>query len=186
MEKIDIDIPVKFRKEINDILLDTPEIVHLGGTEFKVHKLRPFAIHRIYQVGLRLMQDNDEILENDKKFLGAFLTDINACAEVLAIILCNHLFDADNVNSFEEMFALKSRNERLIEYMKDKVLMSTSEIGQWSAIIIGAFNSLNIQEVFRLRTSVKEFTVSQTMIRKAVAEQLQSWREAQLEIVETS
>lgn len=177
MENINLDLPLEFRKSINDILLDSPSIEQLGDKQFKVKKLRPYALHRIYDVGIRLMEKAEDV-KDAQGLMFAMATDLSACAEIVAIVLCNHLFDADDVKDYDSAMDLMSRNDKLIEMMKVKVMLSSSDINQWSAIIINAFNSLQVSEVFQLRTSVKLFTDSATMIRKKVAEQSLLWQQA--------
>ncbi len=100
-------------------------------------------------------------------------------AEVVAIVLCNHLFDAPDISDYKDITDLMNRNDKLVHAMKCKVLLSDSDISQWTNIVIEAFNALNIAEVFQLRTLVKMFSDSATAIRKKTAEQLQSWQQAQ-------
>ena len=173
------ELPIEFRKTINDILMDNPSIVTLGDGQYRVHKLRPYALNRTYGIGLKIMGTDTKEITNGGDLLYAIATDLDACAEVVAIVLCNHLFDAPDISDYKDITDLMNRNDKLVHAMKCKVLLSDSDISQWTNIVIEAFNALNIAEVFQLRTLVKMFSDSATAIRKKTAEQLQSWQQAQ-------
>lgn len=112
----------------------------------------------------------------------ALCTDLDVSSEIVAIILVNHLFSPDDITDYASAIEVMSRNDKLIAFMKARILNSVFEPAQWAAIIIEAINSIDLSPVFTVLISGKALMVSQTNMRKKVAEQLTLWRQAKSEI----
>lgn len=139
------------KRTILDIINDAPSLVRLGDTEFRVKDMRYYSLFRICKL-VTDMRKADENLDDDNKVVMALCTDLDAMCEIVAIVLCNHLFtpsdDADE------------RNDELIRRMKIKVMNSTFDTGQWAAIVLGAIKSIDLSGFFLLRKSVSSLTDS--------------------------
>lgn len=139
------------KRSIVDIINDTPSLVRLGDAEYRVKDIRYYSLFRICRLVLA-MREADETLNDDNKIVTALCMDLDAMCEIVAIVLCNHLFvpcdDADE------------RNDELVRKMKTKVLNSTFDTGQWAAIILGAIKSIDLSGFFLLRKSVSTLTDS--------------------------
>ena len=154
------DFGIDVKRNIIDIINDTPSLVRLGDKEYRVKDMRYYSLYRICRLALE-MKKNDESLDDDNKLVTALCTDLDAMCEIMAIILCNHLFtpsdDADE------------RNDRLVKQMKMVVMNSTFDTNQWAAIILGAIKSIDLGGFFLLRKSVNTLTDSLlTRKRKSV------------------
>ena len=169
------DFPIDVKREIADILIDSPTIVRLGDKEYTVKNLRMYSVMRISKLCMAMKQANSLMVDNDNKILTAMCTDLDAMCEIMAIILCNHLFTADG-----ELTDLEgnTRNEHYISVMKNKVLNSTFEINQWAAIILGALRSVDWGGFFFLTKSVSTLTVSMMSRKKKSAETASQFTEA--------
>ena len=109
------------------------------------------------------MKKNDEKLDSDNKILSALCTDIDAMCEIVAIVLCNHLFTADGDKlTFNKAM---TRNDYYISVMKAKVMNSYFDTNQLAAIILGALKSSDLIGFFLTRESVNTLMDS-TMERK--------------------
>lgn len=183
-EQEEFEIPVEFKKDILDIMTDNPDLVKIGDKEYRVHNMRMYAIGKILKLGLELCQDDPEKITDDKQMMFALCTDLDKGCEIIAIILCNHLFSPDNVNK-NDIDSVYTYNDNLIRYMKAKILNSTFEKNQWAAIILGMFKSIDLGEVFTMLVLVKQYSVSLTRTRMKAEEQLRSWQEAKSEISAT-
>lgn len=177
-EDKDFDIPVELRKEIIDIMNDNPDIKLLGNKEYRVYNLRMYSLNRILKLALDLCQSKEDEIKNDREMMFALCTDLDRGCEIIAIILCNHLFTPNDIkmDNIEDIY---SRNDKLVQYMKAKVMMSTFDNNQWAALILGAIKSIDLSQVFTLLVLVKRYSVSLTNARMKAEEQLQSWQEAQ-------
>lgn len=144
------DFSVDIKRDIIDIINDTPSLVRLGEKEYTVKNLRYYSLYRICRL-VTDMHKADETLDTDQKIITALCTDLDAMCEIMAIVLCNHLFTPDGDNAME-------RNERLIKTMKMKVMNSTYDTNQWAAIIIGAIKSVDLSGFFLLKKSVSTLT----------------------------
>ena len=124
----------------------------------------------------------EEDIKDDKSMMYALCTDLDVSSEIVAIILVNHLFSPDDITDYASAIEVMSRNDKLIAFMKARILNSVFEPAQWAAIIIEAINSIDLSPVFTVLISGKALMVSQTNMRKKVAEQLTLWRQAKSEI----
>jgi len=172
------EIPIEFRKKILDIINDCPDIKKVGDKNYRVYNLRMYSLNRILRLVLDLCKDKPDKISNDKEMMFAVCTDIDRGCEIMAIILCNHLFTPDNVNK-DDIDSVYTHNDYLIKYVKAKILNSTFNSNQWAAIILGAIKSIDLNDFFSMLVLVKQFTVSLTKTRTKAEEQLQSWQEAQ-------
>src|SRR5574344_2249247 len=170
-------IPDELKEEIINIMNDCPNIEKVGDKEYKVYNLRMYSLNRIMKLALNLCKDNPDEITDDRKMIFALCTDLDSGCEILSIILCNHLFTPDNVNK-DDIDSVYTYNDKLIRYLKAKVLNTTLDPDQWSYIILGALNSIDLSQVFTMLVLVKQYTVSLTSTRKKAEEQLQSWQEA--------
>ena len=168
------DFPIDIKRDIIDIINDTPSLVQLGDKEYTVKNMRFYSVYRIARLCMD-MRKADDTLNDDNAIITALCTDLDAMAEIMAIILCNHLFTPDNVRDYEDAV---SRNDRLISTMKMKVMNSTFEINQWAAIILGAIKSVDLSGFFLLKKSVSMATDSLLMRKKKSVETASQFMEA--------
>ena len=164
------DFGIDVKRNIVDIINDTPSLVYLGDKEYRVKDMRYYSLYRICRLALAMKQ-NDETLDDDNKIVTALCTDLDAMCEIMAIILCNHLFtpsdDADE------------RNDKLVKEMKMVVMNSTFDTNQWAAIILGAIKSIDLGGFFLLRKSVNTVTDSLMTRKKKSVETASLFMEAQ-------
>lgn len=153
------DFPIDIKKDIVDILNDTPSLVKLGDREYRVKNMRYYSLYRICNLVMD-MRKADESLDTDNKVIMALCTDLDAMCEIVAIVICNHLFTPDDIHNFEDVDEVMSRNDKLVKMMKAKVMMSTYDTNQWAAIILGAIKSIDLGGFFLLRKSVSTLTDS--------------------------
>lgn len=160
------DFPIDVRRDIIDIINDTPSLVRLGEKEYRVQDMRYYSLYRICRL-VTDMHKADEVLDDDNKIITALCTDLDAMCEIMAVVLCNHLFTPDgNVATLDDVM---TRNDRLVSVMKAKVMQSTFEPNQWAAIILGAIKSIDLSGFFLLKKSVSTLTDSLlTRKRKSV------------------
>ncbi len=144
------DFPIDIKRDIIDIINDTPSLVRLGEKEYMVKDMRFYSVYRIARLCLAMKQADGEI-DNDNKIITALCTDLDAMCEVVAIILCNHLFTPDGVMDMDDA---NTRNDRLISVMKMKVMNSTFDIAQWATIVLGAIKSIDLSGFFLIKKSV--------------------------------
>ncbi len=153
------DFPIDIKKDIVDILNDTPSLVKLGDREYRVKNMRYYSLCRICNLVMD-MRKADESLDTDNKVIMALCTDLDAMCEIVAIVICNHLFTPDDIHNFEDVDEAMSRNDKLVKMMKTKVMLSTYDTNQWAAIILGAIKSIDLGGFFLLRKSVSTLTDS--------------------------
>ena len=162
------DFPIDIKRDIVSIILDSPTIVRLDGKEFKMKNLRYYSIYRIAKICLDMKEADSLMVDDDNKVVTALCTDLDAMCEIMAIVLCNHLFTPDGVSDNEEAI---ERNERWISKMKMKVMNSTFEPNEWAAIIIGAIKSIDLSAFFLLKKSV---SMASLLTRKMKSEETAS------------
>ena len=153
------DFPIDIKKDIVDILNDTPSLVMLGDKEYRVKNMRYYSLYRICNLVMD-MRKADESLDTDNKVIMALCTDLNAMCEIVAIVICNHLFTPDDIHTYEDIDEVMSRNDKLVKLMKTKVMLSTYDTNQWAAIVFGAIKSIDLGGFFLLRKSVSTLTDS--------------------------
>lgn len=164
------DFTTDAQRTILDIINDSPSLVKLGDKEYKVKNLRYYSLFRICRLVME-MKKSDETLDTDQKVMTALCTDIDAMCEILAVILCNHMFNPDVENADE-------RNDELVRKMKMEVMNSTYEPSQWAAIILGAIQSVDLSAFFLLRKSVSMLTDSLLMRKRKSVETASQFMEA--------
>lgn len=169
------DFPIDVKKDILDIIMDSPSLVILGEKEYEVKNMRFYSLYRIARLCMDMQQADKLMVDDDNKIVTALCTDLDAMCEIMAIILCNHLFTPDGVNTMED--AMK-RNDRYISVMKMKVMNSTYEPNQWAAIILGAIQSIDLSAFFLLKKSVSMATDSLLMRKKKSQETVSQFMEA--------
>ena len=169
------DFPIDVKRNIADIIIDSPSIVHLGGRQYKVKDMRFYSVYRIARLCMDMKQADALMVDDDNKIVTALCTDLDAMCEIMAIILCNHLFTPDGVQDNDEAV---SRNERWISKMKMKVMNSTYEPNEWAAIILGAIKSIDLSAFFLLKKSVSMATDSLLMRKKKSQETASRFMEA--------
>ena len=172
------DFPIDIKRDIIDIINDTPSLVKLGDKEYMVKDMRYYSLYRICRI-VTDMKKSDDSLDDDNKVITALCTDLDAMCEVMAIVLCNHLFTPDEVKTYKDVSSVMSRNDRYIAIMKAKVLNSTFDTNQWAAIILGAIKSIDLSGFFLLRKSVSTLTDSLLMRKKKSEETASLFMEAQ-------
>jgi len=171
------DFPIDVKRDIVDIINDTPSLVRLGDKDYVVKGMRFYSVFRICRLALDMKQA-DETLDDDNKLVTALCTDLDAMCEIMAIILCNHLFTPEGVKSYDDVESTMSRNDKLIQVMKMKVMNSTFEANQWAAIILGAIKSIDLSAFFLLKKSVSMATDSLLMRKKKSTEIASQFMEA--------
>jgi len=163
------DFSVETKRDILSIINDSPSLVRLGDTEYRVKDMRYYSLYRICKLVMDMRQA-DETLDDDNKVITALCTDLDAMCEIMAIVLCNHMFkpcdDADE------------RNDELIRQMKIKVMNSTFDTNQWAAIILGAIKSIDLSAFFLLKKSVSTLTDSLLTRKKKSMETASQFMEA--------
>ena len=169
------DFSTEIKKDITDIILDSPTIVKLGDVEYTVKNMRFYSVYRIARLCMDMKEADALMVDDDNKIVTALCTDLDAMCEIMAIILCNHYFTPDGVQDDKDA---KTRNEKWISRMKMKVMNSTFEINQWAAIILGAIKSVDLSAFFLLKKSVSMATDSLLMRKKKSAETASQFMEA--------
>jgi len=157
------DFPIDVKKDILSIINDSPSLVRLGDKEYTVKNMRYYSLYRICNIVLD-MRKADETLDTDQKVITALCTDLDAMCEIMAIVLCNHLFKPD-CDDYE------NRNDAYIKRMKMVVMNSTFDTGQWAAIVLGAIKSIDLTGFFLLKKSVSTLTDS-ILTRKKKSEEI--------------
>lgn len=170
------DFDVSVKRDIADIINDAPSLVKLGDKEYLVKDMRYYSLYRICRITTKLMEE-DKNIDDDNKILGALCTDLDAMCEIVAIILCNHLFTADGAK-YEDVDDIYTRNDKMVETMKMKVMNSTFDTNQWAAIILGAIKSIDLGGFFLLRKSVNMLTDSLLTRKKKSVETALQFTEA--------
>lgn len=171
------DFPIDVKRDIIDIINDTPSLVVLGEKEYMVKDIRPYSLNRICRLVLE-MKAADATLDDDNKVMTALCTDIDSMCEIVGIILCNHLFTPDDIKSFDDVEATMSRNDKLVKVMKTKVMMSTYDTSQWAAIVLGAIKSIDLSGFFLLKKSVSMAADSLLMRKRKSMEIASQFMEA--------
>lgn len=143
------DFPIDIKRDILDIINDSPSLVHLGDKEYKVKNMRYYSVYRIARIVMD-MRKADETLDTDQKIITALCTDLDAMCEIMAVVLCNHLFVPED--------GAMERNDELVKTMKMVVMNSTYDQNQWAAIIVGAIKSIDLSGFFLLKKSVSTLT----------------------------
>lgn len=170
------DFPINIKRDIIDIINDTPSIVKLGDNEYTIKDMRYYSVFRICRLTLA-MRDADKDIDTDNKVLMALCTDFDAMCEIMAIVLCNHLFTPSGDNpTWDEV---RTKNDYYISVMKAKVMNSTFEINQWAAIVLGAIKSIDLSAFFLLKKSVSTLSDSLLMRKKKSVETASQFMEAQ-------
>ena len=169
------DFSAEIKREIADIILDSPSLVKLGDKEYTVKGMRFYSVYRIAKICMDMKEADELMVDDDNKIVTALCTDLDAMCEIMAIILCNHFFTPDGVETEE---GAKSRNEMMIGKMKMKVMNSTFDTGQWASIIIGAIKSIDLSGFFLLKKSVSMATDLLLTRKKKSAETVSQFMEA--------
>lgn len=170
------DFPIDIKRDIVDIINDTPSLVKLGDNEYTIKDMRYYSVFRICRLTLA-MRDADKDIDTDNKVLMALCTDFDAMCEIMAIVLCNHLFTPDGDNPTWD--DVRTKNDYYISVMKAKVMNSTFEINQWAAIVLGAIKSIDLSAFFLLKKSVSTLSDSLLMRKKKSVETASQFMEAQ-------
>ena len=170
------DFPINIKRDIVDIINDTPSLVKLGDNEYTIKDMRYYSVFRICRLTLA-MRDADKDIDTDNKVLMALCTDFDAMCEIMAIVLCNHLFTPDGDNPTWD--DARTKNDYYISVMKAKVMNSTFEINQWAAIVLGAIKSIDLSAFFLLKKSVSTLSDSLLMRKKKSVETASQFMEAQ-------
>jgi hypothetical protein len=177
-DKIFQEFGIDIQRDIIDIINDTPSLVRLGNKDYRVKDMRYYSLYRICRLVLD-MRKADETLDDDNKVIMALCTDLDAMCEIMAIVLCNHLFTPDNVHTYDDALDCMSRNDKLIQIMKAKVMNSTFDTNQWAAIILGAIKSIDLSGFFLLKKSVSTLSTSLLMRKRKSEEIASQFMEAQ-------
>ena len=180
------DFSIDVKREIADIINDCPTIVRLGEKDYVMKDLRFYSIYRIFNLAYKMIKA-DEKLDDDNKVIVALCTDLDAMCEIMAIILCNHLFTAEGAKTYDDIESLRTRNDKMVEIMKAKVMYSTYDTNQWGAIVIGAIKSIDLGGFFLLKKSVNTLLTSHLSRKKKSVETASQFTEAQsLRMLQTS
>ena len=125
------------------------------------------------------MRKADETLDTDQKVITALCTDLDAMCEIVAVVLCNHLFTPDKIKTFDDVTETRTRNDKLVEIMKAKIMYSTYDENQWAAIVLAAIKSIDLTGFFLLKKSVSTLTDSLLTRKKKSEETASLFMEAQ-------
>ena len=172
------DFSIDVKRDIVDIINDTPSLVKVGNKEYVVKNLRYYSLNRIMRLCLA-MKKADDTLDDDNKIITALCTDLDAMCEIVAIVLCNHLFKPEDINGYEDIGVVMSRNDKMIRIAKAKIMSSTYDTGQWAAIVLAAIKSVDLSGFFLLRKSVSMLTDSVLARKKKSMETASLFTEAQ-------
>jgi hypothetical protein len=164
------EFSIDVKRNIIDIINDSPSLVKLGDKEYRVKDMRYYSVFRICRL-VTDMRKADETLDDDNKVITALCTDLDAMCEIMAIVLCNHQFIPDRENADE-------KNDEMIRQMKIKVMNSTFDANQWAAIILGAIQSIDLSAFFLLKKSVSTLTDSLLMRKRKSMETASQFMEA--------
>ena len=169
------DFSLETKKELLDIINDSPSLVKMGEKDYVVKNMRFYSLYRICELVTKMKKGEE--LDDDNKILTALCTDLDAMCEVVAIVLCNHLFTCEGENiGFGEF---RSQNDKMIDMMKTKIMESTFSDGQWAAVILGAIKSVDLGGFFLLKKSVSMLTDSIMMRKRKSEETALQFMEAQ-------
>ena len=171
------DFSTEIKRDIVDIINDSPSLVMLGDKEYVVKDMRYYSLYRICRLVMD-MKKADETLDTDNKVIMALCTDLDAMCEIMAIVLCNHRFTPDDIHSYDDVDDVMSRNDKMVSMMKAKVMNSTFDTNQWAAIILGAIKSIDLSGFFLLKKSVSTLTDSLLMRKKKSEETASLFMEA--------
>lgn len=171
-ERVLPEFPIDVQRDILDIINDTPSLVKLGDKEYRVKDMRYYSLYRICRLVMD-MRKADETLDTDQKVITALCTDLDAMSEIMAIVLCNHLFTPDKIKTYDDVDETMSRNDKLIQVMKAKVMFSTFDTNQWAAIVLGAIKSIDLSGFFLIKKSVSTLSAS-LLTRKRKSEETAS------------
>lgn len=171
------DFSIEIKRDIVDIINDSPSLVLLGDKEYVVKNMRYYSLYRICRLVMD-MRKADETLDTDQKVITALCTDLDAMCEIMAIVLCNHRFTPDDIHSYDDVDDVMSRNDKMVAMMKAKVMNSTFDTNQWAAIVLGAIKSIDLSGFFLLKKSVSTLTDSLLMRKKKSEETASLFTEA--------
>lgn len=171
------DFSIEIKRDIVDIINDSPSLVLLGDKEYVVKNMRYYSLYRICRLVMD-MRKADETLDTDQKVIMALCTDLDAMCEIMAIVLCNHRFTPDDIHSYEDVDDVMSHNDKMVAMMKAKVMNSTFDTNQWAAIVLGAIKSIDLSGFFLLKKSVSTLTDSLLMRKKKSEETASQFMEA--------
>jgi len=171
------DFSIEIKRDIVDIINDSPSLVLLGEKEYVVKNMRYYSLYRICRLVMD-MRKADDTLDTDQKVITALCTDLDAMCEIMAIVLCNHRFTPDDIHSYEDVDDVMSRNDKMVAMMKAKVMNSTFDTNQWAAIVLGAIKSIDLSGFFLLKKSVSTLTDSLLMRKKKSEETASLFMEA--------
>ena len=171
------DFSIEIKRDIVDIINDSPSLVKLGDKEYVVKNMRYYALYRICRLVMD-MRKADETLDTDNAVITALCTDLDSMCEIMAIVLCNHRFTPDDIHGYDDVDDVMSRNDKMVAMMKAKVMNSTFDTNQWAAIILGAIKSIDLSGFFLLRKSVSTLTDSLLMRKKKSEETASQFMEA--------
>ena len=171
------DFSIEIKRDIVDIINDSPSLVKLGNKEYVVKNMRYYALYRICRLVMD-MRKADETLDTDNAVITALCTDLDAMCEIMAIVLCNHRFTPDDIHGYDDVDDVMSRNDKMVAMMKAKVMNSTFDTNQWAAIILGAIKSIDLSGFFLLKKSVSTLTDSLLMRKKKSEETASLFMEA--------
>ena len=171
------DFSIEIKRDIVDIINDSPSLVKLGDKEYVVKNMRYYALYRICRLVMD-MRKADETLDTDNAVITALCTDLDSMCEIMAIVLCNHRFTPDDIHGYDDVDDVMSRNDKMVAMMKAKVMNSTFDTNQWAAIILGAIKSIDLSGFFLLKKSVSTLTDSLLMRKKKSEETASQFMEA--------
>lgn len=171
------DFSIEIKRDIVDIINDSPSLVKMGDKEYVVKNMRYYSLYRICRLVMD-MRKADESLDTDNKVIMALCTDLDAMCEIMAIVLCNHRFTPDDIHGYDDVDDVMSRNDKMVSMMKAKVMNSTFDTNQWAAIILGAIKSIDLSGFFLLKKSVSTLTDSLLMRKKKSEETASLFMEA--------
>ena len=177
-DKIFEEFSLEVKRELVDIINDSPTLMKLGTKEFAVKNMRYYSTYRICKLALDMKKAN-ESLDSGDKVIKAMCTDLDAMCEIVAVVLCNHMFVPDDIVDYDSANNAMSRNDKLVAMMKAKVMCSTFDENQWAAIVIAAIKSIDLGGFFLLKKSVSTLTDSILTRKKKSEETASLFMEAQ-------
>ena len=134
------DFSIEIKRDIVDIINDSPSLVLLGEKEYVVKNMRYYSLYRICRLVMD-MRKADETLDTDQKVITALCTDLDAMCEIMAIVLCNHRFTPDDIHSYEDVDDVMSRNDKKsVSTLTDSLLMRKKKSEETASLFMEALS----------------------------------------------
>ena len=140
-------------ERLAQIMNDTPTIVKLKGTEFKITALKPGTQWLIAEEACKIVKGENLSMGDVIK---EFAVNLPAVARVIALAMLN---DKERINSGE------------YQQIYDMLLWGDFEMRDWAGLLVEILNLIDV-DFFFASTNVIQTVRSQTLMRKTQAAEL--------------